>query len=212
MTYTALPAFGYSMEGSTLVTGRTYGADDVFANSYNCPGTATVVRVDKDDNFTVGTAATDIGYDKNDQIFVVLTNNSDNTVKTVFIVERAEDETGMLMAPVYYDDDTTNVFESKGTSTATIAGKTTSYTTYGIKTGGTTQAKAIKLFLKAGCKVEFNTTGWGTAFAGTNSVATELGANLGNNTGATTGATGTTYYVRVTAEDGSYAYYQIVNT
>ena len=225
--YQAVAYLGYNLEGSTLSVGRAYGDDDVYTGgSFNCPSTATVVFVDPDDNFTVGTAA-DLTKDDNDQIFVILTGNAevDNTVKTLFVVQRDPDNKDLLSAPLIANAGAGNAtrfaaLSGSMTLTSTQVGTLTSdvaVTVYDAQNAGDIAASpqtytgtlpagvTIDIATKGLCKIEAVGTATSTtgAIAGWTAAtnATTFGGGLGslavNGTGArlTTAGAGNVTYV-----------------
>ena len=208
--------YGYSMEGTTLALQRTTdvtGDAEAYSKAYNAPSTATVLFKDADGNYsTIATA--DIGSDANDQIYVSLTNGTDNTAKFIYIQQKADNENG-ISTPAY----TGASFVANGSwntanakDTATIAGASTDYRYWA--TGASVGTGNITVTAKANSKLAYQfvtangtTINWASATTLTNSTSNSSGTAVTETVNA--GADGV-LYVRVTAEDGDIAYYAIV--
>ena len=188
--------FGYNVSGSTLSTQKTYGAD-TYAVAYNYPADAIVIYKDVDDNFTVGKGS-DFSGDANDQIWVAMTNGTDNKVKVALIYERDTDETDVVSAGGVM-------------STSTVAD--VAYGTYAVDCFDGVTAGTVTVVTEALCKVEIadagtshtvGTTAWGSP---TFNYTTGLAATA--NGFSFTATTNHTYLVRLTAEDGTISYFSI---
>ena len=183
--------YGYSLNGTTLTTGKTYGSE-TYANAYACAEDAVVIFKDAKGKYTEMTAS-EFTADANDQIYVVLTSvTANNQVEMLYIVEKDADVVSLS---------TTTTATATFTKTDVAASAPTpAYTKFANTTAGAT----ITIAPNAGCKIEYNATGWIDANF-------TSGTTISNNATFTTTA-GTDVYVRVTAEDGSVAYYLLDTT
>ena len=188
---------GWNMSGTTLQTGRRYGNDPTWAHAFDCPTDAIYIL--KDDGYTVGTAA-DMSGDANDQVYVALTNTTDNKVLLVYVIARDVDRTG---ATITYGG---NAIPAASTTSVPAAGAEPAYTNYAVTKGST-----ITVTLDSLSKVEYATVATGGAFASAG--WTEVAPTDGVITNLLGGATVTAdYLIRVTAEDtATITYYRVAS-
>ena len=180
-------AYGYKLTGTTLVTGKTYGSA-TYANAYVCENDVPVFYMDEDGDVSELTAA-DLSNDANDQIYVVTTNNTDNKVKFLVIMEKDADETGISLSA------SDGTLTAAGSYVETIDGVAQTVTKYTLNsTSGT-----VSVVTEAGAKVEYDTSSpyWDT-------MTTYTGTAITN-----PGSVGNWFAIKVTAEDTSVAYYAI---
>ena len=162
----------------------TSKSGDTYANAYNCPADTVVILKDTDGEYTQMTAA-EITADANDRVYVVVTSSDAHKVELIYIQEQDADETGIVAT------DTTPA-KLKGVATP-AAGSAPAYTTF---TGAS--GKDVTITCNGGCLIQT-----ASSLEGTYS-----GSDYNTKSFDTTG----TYYVKVTAEDTSVAYYVVVVT
>ena len=200
-------AYGWNMSGTTLQTGKTWGGN-TYAYNFNCPADAVYIVKDGDD-FTVGTAA-DMDSDDNDRVYIALdanhstTSDNGNTVQVVYVIKQDSNETGFSLV----DTKGTVYTSSKATGINGDAAQT--YTLYTNATAVT--PTTVTVTFNAACKVEYlvgTTTVQTTAING----GTQNIEVVGDNAMFTMNVAGTdsSWALKVTAEDGTVAYYGILH-
>ena len=197
-------AYGWKLSGTTLMTGKDFGGSS-YTYTFDCP-TDAVYLVKDGSSFTVGTAA-DMDADDNDQVYVALdanhstTTTDGNTVQTVYVIKQDSNETGFTVS-------TTGTSTFSSASATSIDGDATQkYTVY---TNNTKEdSVTVTLTFKAACRVAYEDNAGTAVPTGTindGTVDVEVATNVIT---LTISGADASKALKITAEDGTVAYYAI---
>ncbi len=177
-------AYGYKLTGTTLVTGKD-GAN--YDEAYVCTNDVPVFVMDEDEELSEITAS-ELDKDNNDQIYVVLTNATDNEVLYLYVVEKADDETGINLSA------SAGTLSAGGSYVETIDGAQQTVTRYTLNS----TAATVSIVPEAGCVIEYKTSApyWTGMSAYTTAITNP-------------GSVGNWIAIKVTAEDSTVSYYAI---